>query len=77
MAHGLGFYGDGVIFHGLWKLFWPVILLDPSLVLGSFWRCRHLSAKTDSREDSGQAGKDIWSPSPLDLPPVLLVDGIL
>ena len=51
MAHGLGFYGDGVIFQASGNCLWPVILLDPSLVLGSF-----LEVQASLSQDGFQGG---------------------
>ena len=80
MAHGLRFYGDGVNFQASGNCLCLVILFDPYLVLGSFLEVQaSLSQEMDSREDSGKlvGHMDCRILSPLDLPPVLLVDGIL
>ena len=80
MAHGLGFYGDGVNFQASGNCLWLVTLLDPYLVLGFFLEVQaSLNQEMDSREDSGKlvGHMDCRILSPLDLPPVLLVDGIL
>ena len=69
MAHGLGFYDDGVNFQASGNCLWLVTLLDPYLVLGFFLEVQASLSQNGFQVGFQQAGRTYVLSYPLPFGP--------